>query len=405
VRLDAGNEAPTPVIDAPSLDYRFGVGEPIALRGRATDPEDGPLGSSQLSWKVTRVHDNHTHPYVPATSAGELTIPGAAPEDILATTNSYLVVELTATDSTGLSRTVSRELRPALVDVTITTEPLGRTVEVNGMTIVGPTSITSWRGYELNVSAPPQTDGQGGGWHFQSWSDGGGSSHQIVTPATASTYAATFQPGAPPQTGLVAAFGFGEGSGVVVGDASGFGNVGSVSGAVWGVGRHGGGLVFDGVNDWVSVADHGSLDVSSGLTLEAWVRPSGGSSWRTVVLKERSGGLVYGLYERTGSRGPSGHVQVGGGEPRARASGLLPVGVWSHLASTFDGSVVRVFVNGVQVASSSAVGVVGVSGGVLRLGGNAVWSEWFAGTLDDVRVYSRALSPAQIQTDMNVAVG
>jgi hypothetical protein len=42
---------------------------------------------------------------------------------------------------------------------------------------------------------------------------------------------------------------------------------------------------------------------------------------------------------------------------------------------------------------------------VLRLGGNSVWSEWFAGVIDEVRVYSRALTQAQVQTDMNTPIG
>jgi hypothetical protein len=45
------------------------------------------------------------------------------------------------------------------------------------------------------------------------------------------------------------------------------------------------------------------------------------------------------------------------------------------------------------------------STGVLRLGGNALWSEWFAGLIDEVRVYGRALSSSEIQTDMQTPIG
>jgi hypothetical protein len=148
-----------------------------------------------------------------------------------------------------------------------------------------------------------------------------------------------------------------------------------------------------------SVADAVSLDVSR-VTLEAWVRPSAvGGSWRTVVFKERPGGLVYGLYAGNGSGRPGGMVDIGG-EREAVGSSALPVGVWSHLAVTFDGSVVRLFVNGAAVGSVGFVGSVPGSSGPLRLGGNSVWGEWFAGLIDEVRVYNRALSQAEIQTDM-----
>ena len=62
-------------------------------------------------------------------------------------------------------------------------------------------------------------------------------------------------------------------------------------------GRFGGALTFDGVNDIVSVPDAASLDLTSGMTLEAWVNPSAlGSAWRTAMLKERAAGLSYALY-------------------------------------------------------------------------------------------------------------
>ena len=102
-----------------------------------------------------------------------------------------------------------------------------------------------------------------------------------------------------PSSGLVAAYGFNEGAGSTVSDASGNGNHGTRSGAQWtNSGRYGKALVFDGVNDWVTVSDAPSLDLTTGMTLEGWVYPtalSGGSrnGWRTVILKEISGNSAY----------------------------------------------------------------------------------------------------------------
>ena len=61
-------------------------------------------------------------------------------------------------------------------------------------------------------------------------------------------------------------------------------------------GRFGVALTFDGVNDLVTVADSASLDLTNRATLEAWVNPAALGDWRTILLKEQPGHLVYALY-------------------------------------------------------------------------------------------------------------
>ena len=125
VRIDAGNNPPAPAISSPASSHRFYVGESIMLDGSATDPEDGALPATALTWEVIRHHDTHTHPFLPPTSGTGLQITAPAPEDISATTTTYLEIMLTATDSRGLSQTVSQEVRPRLVDLMFETAPPG----------------------------------------------------------------------------------------------------------------------------------------------------------------------------------------------------------------------------------------------------------------------------------------
>jgi hypothetical protein len=141
------------------------------------------------------------------------------------------------------------------------------------------------------------------------------------------------------------------------------------------------------------------------MTLEAWVNPSAlGTAWRTVLFKTQTAGMVYSLYANQNTTRPIGQVNIGG-EVNAIGSAALPVNVWSQLAATFDGSALRLYVNGSLVATTVIAGTIPISTGVLRMGGNSVWGEWFSGLLDDVRIYNRALTQAQIQTDMNTPVG
>ena len=72
---------------------------------------------------------------------------------------------------------------------------------------------------------------------------------------------------------------------------------------------------------------------------------------------------------------------------------------------TWDGLDLRLYVNGTQVASSALTGTAVASASPLRIGGNSVWSEWFAGLIDEVRVYNRALTPAEIAADRDTAIG
>ena len=64
----------------------------------------------------------------------------------------------------------------------------------------------------------------------------------------------------------------------------------------------------------------------------------------------------------------------------------------------------RLYVNGTQVSTKNVTGAMANSAGPLQIGGNNVWAEWFQGQIDDLRVYNRALTPSQLQTDMNTPV-
>lgn len=210
---------------------------------------------------------------------------------------------------------------------------------------------------------------------------------------------ANVPPTVPP--GRVASYGFDEGSGVIAGDRSGTGNTGSITGATWTPsGRAGGALTFDGSNDMVTVADAASLDLTAGMTIDAWVRPEVIGDWSTVVLKEAAGGLAYGLYASDNGSRAAGYVNVGGGDEAAFSPGDISTGTWTHLALTFDGASLRLYVDGTLVRTTAVSGPIRTTTRALRIGGNAVWGEWFSGTIDEVNVYDRALTPAEIAQDM-----
>jgi glucose/arabinose dehydrogenase len=192
VRIDAGNDPPAPTIASPTPTERFGVGQEITLSGTATDPQDGSLPDSALSWTVIKHHDEHVHPFLPPTAGNNVKVIGPDPEDLAATTTTYLEVRLTATDSRGLATTVTRNLHPKLVDLTFQTDPPGLRLDLAGASVTAPRTVTSWEAWRMNATAPNQVDGSGQGWTFASWSDGGAAAHTITTPGAPAAYTASF---------------------------------------------------------------------------------------------------------------------------------------------------------------------------------------------------------------------
>jgi hypothetical protein len=206
-------------------------------------------------------------------------------------------------------------------------------------------------------------------------------------------------------SGLVAAYGFDEGSGTVVADASGNGNTGTAANTSWAAaGRFGKALSFDGASSRVTVPDSASLHLSSAFTLEAWVNPATVSSaWRDLIEK---GNDNYYLMATSDSLGrPAGGAIVGGATAQVFGSSTLATGTWTHLAATYDGSALRLYVNGTLAATTPRTGAVTVSSAALTLGSDPFYGQYFAGSLDEVRIYNTALGQAQIQTDMATPVG
>ncbi len=202
-------------------------------------------------------------------------------------------------------------------------------------------------------------------------------------------------------SGLVAAYGFDEGSGTTTADKSGRGNNASLYNTQWSTdAKFGGSLVFNGSSSLVEALDSSSLDLTGAVTLTAWVKPASTTGWRSLVFKQQAGELIYALYASNNISRPTGIVYTGGAERMSPGTASLPLNTWTHVATTYSGSSLRLFINGTQVASYGVTGSLPTSGGSLQVGGNRVWGEYFSGRIDEVRVYNRALSSTEIQTVM-----
>jgi len=186
---DGGNAPPVPQIATPAVGTTWRVGDQIAFSGSASDPEDGPLPASALSWEMVLQHCPsacHTHPLQSWTGVSSGSI--AAPDHEYP---SYLELRLTATDSAGRSSTVTRRLDPQTVALTIDSRPRGLTSSLGSRTAVTPFTATVIVGSTTTLAAATPQTLNGGTYRFSSWSDGGAQTHTVVAGATA-TYTAVY---------------------------------------------------------------------------------------------------------------------------------------------------------------------------------------------------------------------
>ena len=197
---------------------------------------------------------------------------------------------------------------------------------------------------------------------------------------------------------LVGYWKFDEGSGTTAADSSGNGNNGIISGsAAWVSGRYGSALNFDSVSNYVGVNSPTNIPIdNSPYTIEAWISPiSNGAKgivgWGNYGTNNQVNAirLLGGSCSNLGFR----HYWWGNDLDVCTANPIDRS--WYHLVALFDGTTRKIYLNGVQIASDTPTGHNVPSAANFRIG-LTYSGEYFNGTLDEVRIYNRALSADEI---------
>jgi hypothetical protein len=209
--------------------------------------------------------------------------------------------------------------------------------------------------------------------------------------------------------GLVGWWKFDEGSGTAAADSSGNGNNGSLYDAnttnvdgntppTWTTGKFGKALSFDGVDDYVLVHDSPSINITGNqMTIEVWINPSiAGQQDKWIVKKMFAGTEGY----RLGLVGGKVFLQI----PNSTAwsyglSGTtyLLANTWYHAIGTYDGSTMKIYVNGTLESSMSKTENIIPAADNLWIGTWTSTTAHFNGTIDEVRIYNRALTADEIK--------
>jgi hypothetical protein len=179
---------------------------------------------------------------------------------------------------------------------------------------------------------------------------------------------------------------------------SGNGNGGTWSGTPAGVsstyyasGKVGLAGVFDGGTDYVGVPSNSNLNVGAAGTFCLWVNPN--SSWGNfaIILQKWTGYRIQ-RYSNTNSINfYDGTYQLHGG--------TITTGTWNYICVSVNNGVGIGYINGSQVFSGTVSSTLPSNGSILDIGGDS--DGWFPGLIDDVRIYSRALSASEISALYN----
>jgi RHS repeat-associated protein len=201
------------------------------------------------------------------------------------------------------------------------------------------------------------------------------------------------------------AFGFDEPSGSIAynsGTATGDGIVAAIHTTS---GRFGRALDFSNISNVVSVADSAGLRATTALTVEAWVKPTSAlaaGQFRSIAGKNGTGtnSTAYQL----GTSGGTNHTPFAsvGTQASPASTTALPLNTWSHVAMTWDKptTTMKVYVNGQLTQTNTTATMPTDTAGAFRIG--ALGSRYWVGSIDEVKVFQRALTQSEINVDQNV---
>jgi hypothetical protein len=211
---------------------------------------------------------------------------------------------------------------------------------------------------------------------------------------TSSGVGVTVSNSGPPPGGPLLAYGLNASSGTTVADGSGNNRGATLTSGTWTAGQYGNAVAFDG--NATRVRSDANVSLSGAFTIEAWILNVGTAPYETIA-----------------TIGPNRDFYLAGGIPRFDSGptflsfgAALPTNTWQHVAITYDGTTMRAYVDGALYGTPQAISLGAVNAPV-QIGawifgsGNA---DYFSGTIDEVRVYDRALSQAEIATDRTAPI-
>ncbi|MCA9353935.1 MAG: DUF4832 domain-containing protein [Candidatus Kaiserbacteria bacterium] len=203
-------------------------------------------------------------------------------------------------------------------------------------------------------------------------------------------------------TDLVAHWTFDDGAGTTADDAAGTHDGSLINGPVWSAGKFGSALTFDGVNDYVQVADSADftrlpLSVSLWFKLDSLPSAQGDNA---LLIRERTGSspfYTWSMDVRSYDNKLEFQVHDGSTAYTIASNGTISTGVWYHAVATMSSTgSLTLHLNGTQQTQTANFGSLNTATANMRIGAGSATSHQTKGAIDAVRIYSKVLSGNEI---------
>jgi glucose/arabinose dehydrogenase len=393
VTVQTINLPPTVAITSPANLYEFGIDEVIALTATASDPEDGT--NLNWQWQIDLIHNDHPHPNWITTTEE----------------NSSFVAEAHGETGDRFSyrvRVIVTDTGNEAASDTTWIKPQG---QVANNAPIPAFVVDSYQGqvplvvqFDATSSVDPDDDLMIMDWNFGDGTGGSGvtTSHIFGAPGLYTVTLSAHDPGlavgvtqatilAEPAGGL-ANWPLDEDGGFTAFDQSSSGYDGSLGGGtLWTSGVKGTALDFNGTDAWVGTGQS-FLSGRPAFAISAWVYPR--STGNRVGLVGQNDAIEFGFISTAQLQvWTSSGGSVGTPWP-------FPMDEWHHAVVQGNGTELTIWVDGTLANTTlQSTGSYGNSGFPVNFGGGGVWDatgNWFNGLLDEVRIYDRALTQAEI---------
>ncbi len=202
------------------------------------------------------------------------------------------------------------------------------------------------------------------------------------------------------EPGLVGWWRLDDGAGTAVADSSDGGHNGAFTTGnhTWVQGKFGGALKFDGGGP-VEIPDHVDFHIEDAVSIALWANPEASQQTQAKLFaKQKATYYPYALQYNAGTGMLYANVSTASAQFNTKPNLANFPGEWAHLCAAYDGSALVLYKNAVEVARVEGSGKLRQNTLSLTIGGRLTYttSDNFKGMLDDVRLYSRALTPADI---------